>query len=148
MKNVICNSHKWYMNLLFTVHVSTITSRKRKKKKTRETRNAAAAVTWNPNIANGTCVDLFNGTVEPVTYLTWTLLFLLVVNRDLNDKYKRVTLQNSIGWRKILVWKKSYILLKKKKIRGTCGVYKFILVSCNILFGWRRRLTQLTVIFL
>ena len=58
------------MNLLFTVHVSTITSRKRKKKKTRETRNAAAAVTWNPNIANGTCVDLFNGTVEQVTYLT------------------------------------------------------------------------------
>ena len=69
------------------------------------------------------------------------------MNRDLNDKYKRVTLQNSIGWRKILVWKKSYILLKKKKIRGTCGVYKFILVSCNILFGLRRRLTQLTVIF-
>lgn len=56
----------------FTIYRSRVNhyEPKKKKKKTRETRNAAAAVTWNPNIANGTCVDLFNGTVEQVTYLT------------------------------------------------------------------------------
>ena len=55
----------------FTIYRSRVNHYEpKKKKKTRETRNAAAAVTWNPNLANGTCVDLFNGTVEPVTYLT------------------------------------------------------------------------------
>ena len=55
----------------FTIYRSRVNHYEPKKeKKTRETRNAAAAVTWNPNIANGTCVDLFNGTVEQVTNLT------------------------------------------------------------------------------